>query len=100
MTDETPEQLQLPLEMPTYDHYTIKLSKGLVGDLTLVRSHTAVTVDDAMTLIEGLRDSAANRDNVTWQSDEVDARGILYGLAPGGAVFEISVFPPLGVTLS
>lgn len=99
MTDE-PEQLELPLEFATYDHYTVKLSKGAVGDMEVLRTHTAQTVDDALNLIEGLRDTAVNRDKVTWQHDEVDERGILYGLAPQGVVFELAVEPPLTTPLS
>jgi hypothetical protein len=99
MTDQ-PEQLELPLEYATYDHYTVTLAKGAVGDMEVLRTHTAKNVDDALNLIEGLRDTAVNRDKVTWQHDEVDERGILYGLAPQGIVFELSVYPPLGTPLS
>lgn len=91
---------QLPLEYPTYTHYTITLAKGAVGEMTTVRTHTAKDVDAAVNLIEGLRDASAGRDGVTWQHEEVDERGVLYGLASGGIVWEISVVPPLSETLT
>ena len=100
MPDITPAPDQLDLEFATYDHYTVKLCKGAVGDMEVVRTHTAHDVDSAINLIEGLRDSAANRDDVTWQNEEVDERGLLFGLAPKGLVFEISVVPPLNTPLS
>jgi hypothetical protein len=87
-------QLELPLEYHVYDHYTIKLSKGSIGEMEIVRTHTAKTVDDAITFVESLRDMFANRDDVQWQGDEVDERGLLFGLARG-VVYEISVVPPL-----
>lgn len=99
MTNE-PEQLELDLEYATYDHYTVTLLKGAVGDMEVVRRHDAHDVDGAINFIESLRDAAANRDKVTWQHEEVDEQGILYGLAPGGVVFEIAVVPPLSTPLS
>lgn len=95
-----PEQLQLDLQMPTYDHYVVQLAKGAVGDMVVVREHSAKSTDGAINFIESLRDTAAGRDDVTWQNDEVDERGLLYGLAPGGVVFQISVVPPLTTALS
>jgi hypothetical protein len=95
-----PNQGTLDLEFATYDHYTVTLSKGAVGAMEAVRTHTAHTVDEAVNLIDGLRDSVASRDNVTWQGTEVDERGLLFGLAPGGTVFEIAVLPPLSTVLS
>ena len=100
MTEPTSEQLELDLEFPTYDHYTVRLSKGAVGDMEVLRTHTATDVDGAINLIDGLREATVNRDGVTWQFDEVNADGRLYGLAPGGIVFEISVVPPLSTPLS
>jgi hypothetical protein len=99
MTNQ-PEQLELDLEFPTYTHYTVALAKGAVGEMVILRKHTARDVDSAINFIESLRDNAANRDNVTWQHDEVDAAGTMFGLAPGGVVFEISVVPPLTTELS
>lgn len=90
----------LDLESLPYDHYTIKLSKGAVGDMETVRTHSAKTVDDAVNLVEGLRDSASHRDRVVWQREELDEVGLLYGLAPHGVVFEISVVPTLSTPLS
>lgn len=99
-TNDQPEQLELDLEYATYDHYLVRLFKGAIGDMELVRSHSAKTVDDAYNLIDGLRELWTNRDSVTWQYEEVDADGHLYGLAPGGVVYEISVVPPLNTPLS
>ena len=98
MTD-TPEQLELPLEYHMHDHYTVELRKGAVGDMQTLRTHQAKSTEDAANLIEGLRDSCLQRDNVTWQNDEVDGQGNLYGMA-GSTVFQISVVPPLSVSLS
>jgi len=100
MTNTDPNQLELDLELPTYTYYTITLAKGAVGDMEQLRSHTAKDPDSAVNLIEGLRDITANRDKVQWQNQEVDERGLLFGLAPHGIVFEISVVPPLNTPLS
>ena len=80
MSDLQPE---LPLEFATYDHYTIELLKGPQHAEDVVRHHEAKSVKDATALIEGLRDTANQRDGVSWQFEEVDAQGRLYGLAPG-----------------
>lgn len=92
------EQLTLDLEYPVYDHYTIELRKGEVGNMETLRSHSVSRVDDALNLIEGLRESVLQRDHVTWQHDEVGPDGTLYGMADG-VVFMISVVPPLSVSL-
>lgn len=99
MTND-PTQGTLDLEFASYDHYTVKLSKGAVGAMEPIRTHTAHTVDEAVNLIDGLRDSTASRDDVTWQHTEVDGRGLMFGLAPGGVVYEIAVLPPLNVALT
>jgi len=99
MTNQ-PEQLELDLEFPTYTHYTVTLAKGAVGDMQVVRTHSARDTDSAINFVESLRDNAANRDNVQWQHDEVDAQGVMFGLAPHGVVYEISVVPPLSTELS
>lgn len=98
MTDP-PEQLELPLEFPMSDHYTIELRKGAIGDMQALRTYSAKSVEDATNLIEGMRDSMLQRDGVTWQHDEVDDHGNLYGMA-GSTVYQISVVPPLSVSLS
>lgn len=95
-----PNQGVLDLEFATYSHYTVTLAKGAVGDMAPIRKHTATDVDSAINFVESLRDNAANRDNVTWQHPEVDAAGTMFGLAPGGVVYEISVVPPLSTPLS
>ena len=93
-------QPELPLEFATYDHYTVELRKGAQHAEETVRRHEAKSVKDAEALIEGLRDTANQRDGVSWQFEEVGADGRLYGLAPGGVVFLITVVPPLSVALS
>lgn len=98
MTDG-PEQLQLDLEYHMSDHYTIELRKGAVGDMETVRSHTAKTVEDAANFVDGLRESCLMRDHVTWQGDEVNAEGNLYGMV-GNTVYWISVVPPLTESIS
>lgn len=91
---EAPEQLTLPLEFHMYDHYTIEVRKGAVGEMQTLRTMSAKSVEDAQNLIEGFRDSCLQREDVTWQADEVDAHGNLYGLV-SGVVWQISVVPPL-----
>lgn len=82
-----------------YDHYTIELRKGAIGDMQTVRSSTAKSVEDAANLIDGWRDSALQRDGVTWQHDEVDNHGNLYGMIEG-TVWQISCVPPLTEALA
>ena len=89
-------QPELDLEFTHYDHYTVTISKGAVGDMKVVREHQAATDADALNLIEGLSDTYGNRDNVTWRDQEMPDSGVMYGLAPGGVVYEILVVPPLG----
>lgn len=93
-------QPELPLEFATYDHYTIELRKGPVHEEQTVRHHEAKTLQDAESLIEALRDTANQRDGVSWQYEGVNSQGKLYGLAPGGVVYLISVVPPLTTALS
>jgi carbonic anhydrase len=81
------------------DHYTVELRKGDMGDMETLRSHEVHTVDDALNLIDGLRNSALQRDHVTWQADEVDVHGNLYGLSHG-TVYQISCVPPLTEALA
>lgn len=83
-----------------YDFYTVELRRGVVGEMTVMRHHRATSVTLALNLIDGLREAAHLRDNVTWQGDEVDAGGNLYGLAPGGIVYQISCVPPLTTELA
>jgi hypothetical protein len=77
-----------------YDHYTVELRKGAVGDMQTIRTSTAKSVEDAETLIDGWRESALQRDGVTWQHDEVDNHGNLYGMVEG-TVWQIVCVPPL-----
>jgi len=100
MSDEKPEQLRLPLEYPVSDHYTIELREGAVGDMQTVRHHVTRSVEDAANLVDGLRESCIQRDRVTWQGDEPNGEGNLYGMAPGGTVYWISVVPPLTESIS
>ena len=94
------EQPELALEHQTYDHYTIELRKGPAHAEEVVRAHTARSREDAEAMIEALRDTTLHRDEVSWQAEEVNAEGKLYGLAPGGIVFVISVVPSLSTELS
>ena len=94
-------QPELPLEWDTmtYDHYTVEIRKGPEFDESQVlRTHNVKTVDDALGLIEGFRDTYNQRNGVSWQDDEVNAEGKLYGLA-GGEVYVISCTPPLTTEL-
>jgi hypothetical protein len=93
------EQLTLDLEYPVYDHYTVELRKGEVGNMAVLRSHNVRSTDDATNLIDGLRDSALQRDKVTWQHDEVQPNGTLYGMTDEGTLYMISVVPPLSESL-
>ena len=77
-----------------------RATQGPTHDEVTIRRHEAKTVQDAETLIEGLRDTANQRDGVSWQFEEIDAEGNLYGLAPGGVVYLITVVPPLSVALA
>jgi len=93
MTDVQP---QLPLEWPDVaDHYTIELRTGPMHDELTTRRHEAKTKADAEALIEGMRDTCAHRDGVSWQYEEPNAEGKLYGLGPNGLVYQIVVSPPL-----
>lgn len=77
-----------------HDHYTVELRKGVIGDMETLRSMSAKTPEDAANLIEGFRNSCLQRDGVTWQNDEVDDKGDLYGML-GHTVYHINVVPPL-----
>jgi len=96
------EQPELPLEWPEgkYDHYQVEIRHGPQHDEETIRSHKANTVDDALRFIEGLRDTFNQRADVTWQTEEVNDQGTMYGLAPGGEVYVIQVTPPLSVELT
>jgi hypothetical protein len=92
-------QSELPLEWPEYDHYTVEIRSGPLFEEKPLRTHTADSPEDALNLIEGLRDTYGERMDVTWDGEEVDGNGILRGLAPEGVVFVISVVPPLSVEI-
>lgn len=64
-------------------------------DELVTRKHEASTAADASKLIEGIRDTCSQRDGVSWQYEEPNAEGKLYGLGPGGLVYQIVVSPPL-----
>lgn len=99
MTSEY-EQLELPLEWPVHSHYTVELRNGNWPSMdNTVRVMEAPDADGAFRLIDGFRELAESRNNVTWQNDEVDANGVLMGLEPGGVVWEIIVKPPLSQEL-
>jgi hypothetical protein len=94
------EQLQLDLEYPVsqHDHYEIELRKGSPPNQEVVGTTKALTVDDAIDLIDSYRELGANRHNVTWKGDEVDNFGDLYGLAEG-VIWQIHVTPNLNTEL-
>ena len=89
------QQLELPLEMPVYDHYQVTLRRGEMPDLDYVRSNRASDVDGALSLIEGFMQMAVSRHSVTWRDPEVDPTGNLFGLTPDGEVWQLLVVPPL-----
>lgn len=97
---DAPEQLTLDLEWPVYTHYTVELTKGAVGSMELVRTLHPRTALDAAGVVDAWRQTATAREGVTWQGDEVDERGLLYGLGPGGVVYCISCVPPLSEALA
>lgn len=93
---------QLPLEFPTYDHYTVEVRSGPTHQETTLRTFEATSVEEAEDVIEAQREYYAQRDEVQWEGDEVDAQGRLYGLKsqPGGAqAWLITVVPPLSTPL-
>ncbi len=95
MTDE------LPLEYASYDHYTVEVRKGPLHEEKTLRHHEVKDADAATNLIEGFRETYAQRENVTWTTEEVNEMGKMYGMAPGsGDVYVIAVSPPLSVALS
>jgi hypothetical protein len=76
----------------TTDHYTIEVYR----DTERVRSHTAANTVDALSLLDGLRESYRQRNNVTWDSDEVDESGRLPGVGYDLVPWQLKVTPPLG----
>lgn len=92
MTTE-PHQLVLDLEDPVFEQFTIELRKAQ-GSQTL-RSHEAATPEDAVAFVEALRDDAASRYMVAWDTELPVENGRMHGLAPGGLDYEIAVIPPL-----
>lgn len=95
MTDTQP---QLDLEWPDVaEHFTIELRTGPLHDELTVRRHEAKSPEDAAALIEGIRDTCSQRDGVSWQYEETNAEGKLYGMGPGALVYTIVVSPPLPI---
>jgi hypothetical protein len=68
--------------------------------MEVLRQSKATETRDAISLIEALRDRSAFRDKVVWRSQEVDGHGDLFGLAPGGVIFQIHVTPDLNTELA
>lgn len=91
------EQLQLDLEYPEPpDHYTVEVRTGPLHAEETVRSHEAKTPEDAVLLIESLRETYAQREKVKWQSEEVNSVGDLLGVSEDRhLVWQIHVSPPL-----
>ena len=89
------------VEHTMLDHYTIELRHGTDPEaLEVERTQTARSGTDAISIIEAFRDRCSFRYNVTWRSDEVDQGGDLYGLAPGGEIWQINVTPDLDTELA
>ena len=59
-------QDELPLEWPSYDHYTIEIRKGPLHAEETLRTHTAADIDAALNLIDGLRETYMQREDVAW----------------------------------
>jgi len=82
-----------------YDCYTVEIRHGPLFEDSPLRTHRAFTADDAVALIDGLRDTYGSRAEITWQAEEVNEAGKLYGLAADQTVYMITVTPPLTVPL-
>lgn len=85
--------------------YVIEVSAGPLFGEEVIRSIEVAASHDApdltaIDLIEGFRTYYGNREEVTWDGDEVDALGILAGLAPNGISYRIQIKPPLPVEVS
>ena len=90
------EQLELSFDPPIApETYEVTISCGPVHEEEVVRRHTVRSPDDALAIIESLRDTYSAREAVTWNGEEINAEGRLYGLAPKGLVYMIAVKPPL-----
>lgn len=90
------QQLEFDLDPPTQPTvYEVTIACGPVHEEEVVRRHSVKTPDDALVIIESLRDTYGARENVTWNGEEVNPEGRLYGLAPKGVVYVIAVTPPL-----
>lgn len=79
--------------------YTVTLRTGNPpDDWRTVRSNKTDAVDGAISLIEGFTELATAREGVTWQSEETDDQGMLYGQTPDGSVWNVYVQPPVIIT--
>jgi hypothetical protein len=91
-------QPELPLDWPVpAESYTVEIRRGpQFAEAEVLRSHTVKSPEDAYGMVEGLRDTYNQRHDVSWQTEEPNADGQMYGLGPGGEVYVIAVSPPLG----
>lgn len=82
------------------EKYTIEIwyAPDLTSTSELLRTHTSTTADGAEVMVESLRDSYGQRESVTWEGEEVDEEGLLYGRSAAGERYMILVTPPLKVT--
>ena len=94
MSDQPDPSIEWP-----YDHYVVEIRHGPLFEESPLRTHRALTVEDAVNLIEGLRTTYGSRAEITWQAEEVNDEGKLYGLASDQTVYMISVIPPLTTQL-
>lgn len=92
------QQLEFDFDAPTQPAtYEVTIACGPVHQEEVVRRHSVKTADDALVIIESLRDTYGAREGVTWNGEEINPEGRLYGLAPKGLVYVIAVTPPLSV---
>ena len=92
------EQPELALEWPVYHSYKIELRKGPSRETI---SEIEVTdLLEAKIFIEATREFTCQHDEVVWRDPQVDYKGDMVGLAPGGVIWQIHVTPPLTQKLS
>lgn len=89
-----PEQPELPLEMPK-PSYVITVSRGPIHGEVVLRTTTVTDALDAAEIIESYSEFYTNRAYVTWDGEETNESGYLYGLDPEGESYVIQIAPPL-----
>lgn len=83
--------------------YVIEVRAGPLFGEEVIRSieisSLGLPENDAADMIESYRDYYANRNEVVWDGEEVNAEGVLRGLGEGLS-YEIRITPPLPVEVS